>query len=43
MSKKYKKAWNNLKYVEKFLILSSTAAGCVSVSAFASLVCCICS
>ena len=38
MSKKYKKVCTTLNYVENFLILGSTIAGCVSISAFASLV-----
>ena len=39
MSEKYKKACKYLNYVEHLLILVSTVTGCVSVSAFASLVC----
>ena len=39
MSEKYKKRCKYLNYVENLLILSSAVAGCVSVSAFASLVC----
>ena len=39
ISEKYKKTCKNLKYVECFLILASTVTGCVSISAFASLVC----
>ena len=38
MSEKYKKTCKYLSYVGKFLILSSIAAGWVSVSVFASLV-----
>ena len=38
MSKKYKKKCNYLNYVEHLLILVSTVTGCVSISAFASLV-----
>ena len=39
MSEKYKKTCKYLNYVEHLLILASTIAGCVSISAFASLVC----
>ena len=39
MSEKYKKASKYLKYVEHLLILVSTVTGCVSISAFTSLVC----
>ena len=39
MREKYKKICKYLNYVENLLILSSTVAGCVSISAFASLVC----
>ena len=38
MSEKYKKICNYLNYVEHLLILVSTVTGCVSISAFASLV-----
>ena len=38
MSKKHKKVWTTLNYIKHFLILGSTIAGCISVSAFASLV-----
>ena len=38
MSKKHKKVCTTLYYIEHFLILSSTITGCVSISAFASLV-----
>ena len=38
MSERYKKTCKYLKYVENFLILSSTITACVSVSTFASLV-----
>ena len=38
-SKKYKKTCKYLSCVEKLLILSSIIAGCLSISAFASLVC----
>ena len=39
MSEKYKKTCNHLNYVEHLLIPDSTITGCVSISAFASLVC----
>ena len=39
MSKKHKKVFTTLDYIEKFLILASTITGCISNSAFASLVC----
>ena len=39
MSEKYKKTCKYLNYVEHLLILASTVTGCVSISAFASLVC----
>ena len=39
MSEKYKKACKTLNYVENLLILVSTVTGCVSISAFALLVC----
>ena len=38
MSKKHKKVCTILNYIEHFLILASTNTGCVSISAFASLV-----
>ena len=38
MSEKYKKTCKYSNYVELLLILVSTVTGCVSVSAFASLV-----
>ena len=38
MSEKYKKACKYLNYVEHLLILFSTVTGCVTISAFASLV-----
>ena len=37
MSKKHKKVWTTLNYIENFLILVSTITGCISISAFASL------
>ena len=39
MSKKYKKTCKYLNYAEHLFILVSTVTGCVSISAFASLVC----
>ena len=39
MSEKYKKTCKYLNYVEHLLILVSTVIGCISISAFASLVC----
>ena len=38
MSGKYKKTCKYLNYVEHLLILASAVAGCISISAFASLV-----
>ena len=38
MSEKYKKTCKYLNYVEHLLILVSTVTGCVSISAFVSLV-----
>ena len=38
VSKKHKKICKTLNYIEHFLILGSTITGCVSISAFASLV-----
>ena len=38
MSKKHKKVSTILNYTEHFLILASAITGCVSISAFASLV-----
>ena len=38
MSKKHRKVCKTLNYIEQFLILASTITGCVSISAFASLV-----
>ena len=37
MSKKHKKVFTSLNYIEHFLILASTITGCISISAFASL------
>ena len=38
MSKKHKKVYRVLKYIEHLLILISTVTGCASISSFASLV-----
>ena len=38
MSKKHKKVCTSLNYIEHFLILASTITGCISVSAFTSLI-----
>ena len=38
ISKKYKKVYTILNYIEHLLILASVVIGCVSISAFASLV-----
>ena len=38
MSKKHKKICTTLNSIEHFLILVSTITGCVSISAFASLI-----
>ena len=38
MSKKHRKVFITLNYIEHFLILGSTITGCVSISSFASLV-----
>ena len=38
MSKKHKKICANLNYLERFLILGPSITGCISISAFASLV-----
>ena len=37
LSRKYNKACTTLNYVEIFLVLSFTVTGCISVSAFTSL------
>ena len=37
MSKKHKKVCITLNYIEHFLILASTITGCISISAFVSL------
>ena len=38
MNKKHKEVYRDLKYIEHLLILISTITGCVSISAFVSLV-----
>ena len=38
MSKKHRKIWTTLNYMEHFLILDSAITGCVCISAFACLV-----
>ena len=38
MSRKHKKVCTTLNYYQLFLILASTITGCISTSAFASLV-----
>ena len=38
MSQKHKKVCRVLNYIEHLLVLVSTVTGCVSISAFASLV-----
>ena len=38
MSKNHKEASKTLRYIEHFLILTSTVTGCVSISAFASFI-----
>ena len=38
MSNKHKKIFTTLNYIEYFPILASTVTGCISISAFASLV-----
>ena len=37
MNRKHKKVCTTLNYIEHFLILASTITGCISISAFASL------
>ena len=37
MSNKHKKICTNLSYIEHFFVLASAVTGCISVSAFASL------
>ena len=36
---KYKRVCTSVNYIEHLLILASAVSGCVSISAFASLVC----
>ena len=36
MSKKHKKVFATLNYIEHFLVLASTVTGCISISAFIS-------
>ena len=38
MSKKHQKVCRTLNFMEQFLLLASTFAGCISISAFASLI-----
>ena len=38
MSKKHKKVCTTLNYIEHFLILVFTITGCISISAFSSLI-----
>ena len=38
MSKKYKKVYMALNYIEQLLVLASAVSRCVSISAFTSLV-----
>ena len=38
LSRKHKKVYTALGYIEHFLILASTITGCISISAFASLI-----
>ena len=38
MSKKHKKVCAKLNYIEHFLILASSIAGCISIFDFASLI-----
>ena len=37
MSRKHKKMCTNLNYIEHFLILASRITGCISISAFVSM------
>ena len=37
MSRKHRKVYTTLNYIEHFLILASTITACISISAFASL------
>ena len=38
MSKTHKRVYTTLYYIEHFIILASTITGCISISAFASLI-----
>ena len=38
MSKKHKKVCRTLNYIENFLVLASAITGCISISAFSSLI-----
>ena len=38
MSKKHQKVCRTLNFMEQFLLLASAFAGCISISAFASLI-----
>ena len=38
MSKRHKKVCTTLNYIEHFLILASTATGCILISSLASLI-----
>ena len=38
MSRKHKKVCTTLNYIEHFIILASAVTGCISISAFASLI-----
>ena len=38
MSRKHKKVYLTLNYIERFLILASTITGCISISLFTSLI-----
>ena len=42
MSEKCKKTCKHLNHIEQLFVLVSTVTGCVSISAFASLVCVPC-
>ena len=38
MSKKHNKVCRTLKYIENFLVLAFAITGCISISAFSSLI-----
>ena len=38
MSRQYKKVYATLNYIEHFLIMASAITGCISISAFVSLI-----